>query len=86
MDAVQALADLTEISSEVVQVVIVDRDGSILATTVGDQQRAERLVAAITRLLAEAERSHGRAGSASSPSSKPRPSREASLRRAATGG
>jgi predicted regulator of Ras-like GTPase activity (Roadblock/LC7/MglB family) len=56
MDAAQALADLTEISSEVVHVVIVGGDGSLLATTVGDQQRAERLVAAISRLLEEAER------------------------------
>jgi predicted regulator of Ras-like GTPase activity (Roadblock/LC7/MglB family) len=56
MDAAQALADLTEISSEVVNVVIVDGKGSLLATTVGDQQRAERLVAATARLLEEAER------------------------------
>jgi predicted regulator of Ras-like GTPase activity (Roadblock/LC7/MglB family) len=56
MDAAQALADLTEISSEVVNVVIVDGEGSLLATTVGDQQRAERLVAATSRLLDEAER------------------------------
>ena len=56
MDAAQALADLTEISSEVVHVVIVDRDGSLLATTVGDEQRAERLVGAIARLLDEAGR------------------------------
>ncbi len=56
MDAAQALADLTEISSQVAQVVIVDRDGSLLATTVRDPGRAERLVAAIARLLDEAER------------------------------
>ena len=56
MDAAQALADLTEISSEVVHVVIVDGDGSLLASTVGDEQRAERLVAATSRLLEEAER------------------------------
>ena len=56
MDAAQALADLTEISSEVTQVVILDRDGSLLATTVVDDDRAGRLAAAITRLVEEAER------------------------------
>jgi predicted regulator of Ras-like GTPase activity (Roadblock/LC7/MglB family) len=56
MDAAQALADLTEISSQVAQVAIVDRDGSVLATTVRDEARGERLVAAITRLLEEADR------------------------------
>jgi predicted regulator of Ras-like GTPase activity (Roadblock/LC7/MglB family) len=56
MDAAQALADLTEISSQVGQVAIVDRDGSLLATTVSDPARAERLVGAVSRLLDEAER------------------------------
>ena len=56
MDAAQALADLTEISSQVEHVAIVDRDGSLLATTVRDAPRAARLVAGITRLLEEADR------------------------------
>ena len=56
MDAAQALADLTEISSQVEQVAIVDRDGSLLATTVRDAPRAARLVAGIARLLDEADR------------------------------
>ena len=56
MDPAQALADLTEISSEVTQVVILDRDGTLLATTVADADRAERLAAAITQVLEEAER------------------------------
>ena len=55
MDAPQALADLTEISSQVVQVAIVDRDGSVLATTIPDAGRAGRFVAAVSRLLDEAE-------------------------------
>lgn len=55
MDAAQALADLTEISSQVVDVAIVDRDGSVLATTISDRGRAERFVHAVVRLLAEAE-------------------------------
>jgi len=56
MDAVQALADLTEISSQVEQVAIVDRDGSILATTARDTVRGERFVSAVRTLLDEADR------------------------------
>ena len=56
MDAAQALADLTEISSQVGHVAIVDRDGTLLATTVRDPARAERLVSAVTRLTEEADR------------------------------
>ncbi len=56
VDAAQALADLTEISSQVAQVAILDRDGSILATTARDPGRAERFVGAARRLLEEADR------------------------------
>ncbi|HEX4521545.1 MAG TPA: roadblock/LC7 domain-containing protein [Gaiellaceae bacterium] len=56
MDAAQALADLTEISSQVAQVAILDRDGSVLATTARDPSRAERFVAAARKLLDQAER------------------------------
>jgi predicted regulator of Ras-like GTPase activity (Roadblock/LC7/MglB family) len=56
MDAAQALADLTEISSQVSQVAILDSDGAVLATTVGDAARAERFVGAVRRLLDEADR------------------------------
>jgi predicted regulator of Ras-like GTPase activity (Roadblock/LC7/MglB family) len=56
MDAAQALADLTEISSQVHQVAILDRDGTILAATARDPARAERFVAAVTPLLDEADR------------------------------
>ena len=55
MDAAQALADLTEISSQVVDVAIVDDSGAILATTAEDPGRAERFVAGIQRLIAQAE-------------------------------
>jgi len=55
MDAAQALADLTEISSQVVQVAIVERDGTVLATTFPDEARAERFVVAVDKLLGEAE-------------------------------
>jgi predicted regulator of Ras-like GTPase activity (Roadblock/LC7/MglB family) len=56
MDAAQALADLTEISSQVVAVVILDRDGSLLATTIPAPGVGARFVAGVGRLLEEAER------------------------------
>ena len=55
MDAAQALADLTEISSQVVHVAIVDGTGTVLATTIGDAGRAERFVQGMTTLLEEAD-------------------------------
>jgi predicted regulator of Ras-like GTPase activity (Roadblock/LC7/MglB family) len=55
MDAAQALADLTEISSQVAQVAILDRDGSVLATSARDAAGAERFVTAARRLLDEAD-------------------------------
>jgi predicted regulator of Ras-like GTPase activity (Roadblock/LC7/MglB family) len=64
MDAAQTLADLTEISSQVVHVAIVD-GGEILATTIEDAGRAERFADGVARLLAEADavrESHGLPG------------------------
>src|SRR5262249_25488948 len=55
MDAAQALADLTEISSQVVHVAIVDGDGKVLATTIAGAGRAERFVQGVTTLLEEAD-------------------------------
>ena len=61
MDAAQALADLTEISSQVVQVAILDRDGSLLATTIEEPASATRFCALLARLLEEADgQAHGR--------------------------
>jgi predicted regulator of Ras-like GTPase activity (Roadblock/LC7/MglB family) len=56
MDAAQALADLTEISSQVEHVAIVGSDGQILATTIGDEARAERFVEGVRELVEEADR------------------------------
>ncbi len=53
MDAPRALADLTEISSQVVDVAIIDENGAIMATTAED--RSERFVAGIAKLLEQAE-------------------------------
>jgi predicted regulator of Ras-like GTPase activity (Roadblock/LC7/MglB family) len=55
MDAAQALADLTEISSQVVHVAIVHDEGGVLATTIGDKGRAERFVQGVRTLLEEAD-------------------------------
>jgi len=55
MDPAQALADLTEISSQVVHVAIVDGDGTVLATTIADAGRAGRFVQGVTTLLEEAD-------------------------------
>lgn len=55
VDAAQALADLTEISSQVVHVAIVDEKGAVLATTIGDASRAARFVEGVTTMLDEAE-------------------------------
>jgi len=55
MDAAQALADLTEISSQVVHVAIVDEAGTILATTIDDPGRAARFVDGVKTLLEEAD-------------------------------
>ena len=55
MDAAQALADLTEISSQVVHVAVVDGEGTVLATTIADAARAERFVQGVKTLLEEAD-------------------------------
>ena len=56
MDAAQALADLTEISSQVGHVAILDTDGTLLAATAQDPARAARFVETLTPLLEEADR------------------------------
>src|SRR3954465_11080479 len=55
MDAPQALADLTEISSQVVDVAIIDETGALMASTAAEPGRAERFVAGIAKLLEQAE-------------------------------
>ena len=55
MDAAQALADLTEISSQVVHVAIVDGEGAVLATSIADPGRAARFVQGVATLLEEAD-------------------------------
>jgi len=54
VDAAAALADLTEISSQVETAVVFGSDGSTLASTFADDAGAERLVGAARALLAAA--------------------------------
>jgi predicted regulator of Ras-like GTPase activity (Roadblock/LC7/MglB family) len=55
VDAAQALADLTEISSQVVQVAIVDEEGAVLASTIDEEDRAKRFVEGVAKLLEAAD-------------------------------
>jgi len=56
----QALADLTEISSQIQSAVAFDREGTVVASTVDDEQ-AGRLASTALELLKTAEE-HGAAG------------------------
>jgi predicted regulator of Ras-like GTPase activity (Roadblock/LC7/MglB family) len=51
MDAAQALADLTEISSQIQAAVIFDGEGGLLASTLADSARGERMVRSARELL-----------------------------------
>src|SRR2546430_17342248 len=55
MDAEQALADLTEISSQIQAAVVFDDTGKVAASTLGDSPRADELAHAAGGLLAAAE-------------------------------
>jgi predicted regulator of Ras-like GTPase activity (Roadblock/LC7/MglB family) len=55
MDAQQALADLTEISSQVRAAVVFDETGKVVGSTLGDSPRTDELAKAAGGLLAAAE-------------------------------
>lgn len=59
MEAVQALADLTEISSQIESAVLVDARGTVVASTLGDSAGAEAMARAARELLSAAERAMG---------------------------
>jgi predicted regulator of Ras-like GTPase activity (Roadblock/LC7/MglB family) len=61
MEAAQALADLTEISSQIESAVLANTGGTVLASTFADSSRGERVARAAGELLAEA-RTAGREG------------------------
>ena len=56
MDADSALADLTEISSQVEAAVIVDDAGAVVASTLADAERSARLARAAVDLLGAADK------------------------------
>jgi predicted regulator of Ras-like GTPase activity (Roadblock/LC7/MglB family) len=55
MDAQQALADLTEISSQIRAAVIFDENGKVAAATIDDARRADELARAAAELFAVAD-------------------------------
>jgi predicted regulator of Ras-like GTPase activity (Roadblock/LC7/MglB family) len=55
MDAKQALADLTEISSQIQAAVVFDDQGKVAASTLGDSPHADELAKAAGALLAAAD-------------------------------
>jgi histone H1/5 len=55
MDAQQALADLTEISSQIEAAVVFDDQGKVAGSTVAEGGRADELAKAVAALLAAAE-------------------------------
>ncbi len=54
MDAAEALAELTELSSQVERAVVLRADGSVLASTADDDASAQALATAALELLAAA--------------------------------
>jgi predicted regulator of Ras-like GTPase activity (Roadblock/LC7/MglB family) len=54
MDAAQALADLTEISSQIESAVLFDEQGAVLGSTLADDGAAKALAQAAAELLEEA--------------------------------
>jgi predicted regulator of Ras-like GTPase activity (Roadblock/LC7/MglB family) len=59
MDAAQALADLTEISSQIESAVIASHKGAVLASTFGDDAKGKDVAALALELLAAAEEARG---------------------------
>jgi predicted regulator of Ras-like GTPase activity (Roadblock/LC7/MglB family) len=55
VDAAQALADLTEISSQIEAAVLFDAAGAVEGSTLADEEKAQRLAEAASRLLERAE-------------------------------
>jgi predicted regulator of Ras-like GTPase activity (Roadblock/LC7/MglB family) len=55
MDTQQALADLTEISSQIEAAVVFDEEGKVAAATLEDSSQAEDLAGAARQLLAAAD-------------------------------
>ena len=59
MEPAQALADLTEISSQIESAVLVDAGGGVVASTLTEAERAQDVARTARELLSAAERSLG---------------------------
>ena len=59
MDVAQALADLTEISSQIEAAVLFDANGVVQGTTLGDDGAATSLAGAAAKLLEQADALRG---------------------------
>jgi predicted regulator of Ras-like GTPase activity (Roadblock/LC7/MglB family) len=55
VDAAQALADLTEISSQIDAAVLFDSGGAVQGATLGDETAAQALASAAAQLLEQAD-------------------------------
>ena len=55
MDAAQALADLTEISSQIQAAVLLEPDGAVAGSTLADEARADAFARAARELVSAAE-------------------------------
>ena len=62
MDAAGALADLTEISSQVEAAVVLDDAGAVVASTLDDAERSARLARAALDLLGASDSGSSPAG------------------------
>ena len=58
MDAAQALTDLTEISSQIEAAIVLDAEGSTLASTL-DEQRGPEFAQVVQELMAAVKRASG---------------------------
>jgi predicted regulator of Ras-like GTPase activity (Roadblock/LC7/MglB family) len=63
MDAAQALADLTEISAQIEAAVLAEHDGTVVASTLADEEAAKSFAEAAAELLTSAEDVHTEPGS-----------------------
>src|SRR5919197_6530844 len=62
MDVAQALAELTELSSQVERAVVLDASGTLLGSTSTDEGATEQLAGAARELVASAAELHPSAG------------------------